>query len=392
MKKRLLMVLGAGAGIECGMPSVAELGASMRVWAEETARSLQCQDYYEAVWAALENHLQHGFASGCETANFEKALSDLAALTQWVRPPPEGGTLRALAARGALPPDLHFPNPDRYGPYITLKVFAARLMEALATHMRARSRDLNSASAELNLWRAGFAALRERFDIALYTLNYDTIARSAFPDAITGFNQEGRFDPRAVHDRDWSGLFHLHGSVHFTLAGNASSEIVWQDNLAGDFSDCDDRVADHRSDGHDFAPTSFIAGGFKLDQLLVEPFAAYQSALVRDCARADAVLIGGYGFADAHVNRALRNALRAGRPRPPVLVLDRASADLMSYRQDRWAINLKQALASHGDYELRDRLQTSRQRVAVWSGGYLGACAEMVPLAAWLDGAPQAGA
>lgn len=171
--------------------------------------------------------------------------------------------------------------------------------------------------------------------------------------------------------------------------GNASSEIVWQEDLAGDFCDCDDRVADPRSDGHDFAPTSFIAGGFKLDQLLVEPFSTYQSALVRDCARADVVLIGGYGFADAHVNRALRNALRARRTRAPVLVLDRPGDELMSYRQDRWALNLKQALFSHGDYAARGALQISPHQVAVWDGGYLAACAEMEALAAWLDSAGE---
>jgi hypothetical protein len=38
-----------------------------------------------------------------------------------------------------------------------------------------------------------------------------------------------------------------------------------------------------------------------------------QAALVRHVYEADAILIGGYGFADVHVNRALRNRLD-GRP------------------------------------------------------------------------------
>lgn len=385
MKKRLLMLAGAGASSDCGMPSVAVLDDLMRGWARLTAQDLGCQDYYAAIWAALERHLAHGFESNREAPNFEKALSDLAALCQWVRPPPEGGALRGLTA-AAPPPGLVFPNADLYGPYITLKVFATRLMSALATHVREKSRALDTSSPGLEAWRVFLGALRAKFEVVIYTLNYDTVASTCWPEALTGFDIDGHFDPRAVHERAWEGLFHLHGSVEFTLHGGASGEIRRQE-LGRTFLDCDDRVADYRTDGRDFAPTTLIAGGFKLDQVLADPFHTYHSAFVRDVTRAEVFIIAGYGFGDAHINRALKNRFAGRGARPPVLVIDRAGAQrgTLDFRQDRWAINLKQTLAAHAGYEQRHGCEVSSHGAAMWPGGFRAACGEMERLSRWLD-------
>jgi hypothetical protein len=60
------------------------------------------------------------------------------------------------------------------------------------------------------------------------------------------------------------------------------------------------------------------------------------ASLVRHVYAADAILIGGYGFGDVHINRALRNRLAMPGKRPPVMVLDRANAktDPMAFRED----------------------------------------------------------
>jgi hypothetical protein len=77
-----------------------------------------------------------------------------------------------------------------------------------------------------------------------------------------------------------------------------------------------------------------------------------QAVLVRHVYEADAILIGGYGFADVQVNHALRNRLD-GRPceeRPPTMVLDHARerTDPLNCRRDLWSFNLANTLSVDG--------------------------------------------
>lgn len=402
-KKRLLMILGAGSSLDSGMPSVATIDTLMAGWAGEFAERRSFTNFYGQVWGALERHLATGLQSAREYPNFERALGDLVSLMHWVRPSPEGGALRTLLGQEELPASLSFANLDRYGPYVEIKTMIAYLVACLAAEMRARCLALQPGTRAMVQWRTILEALRARFDVVIYNLNYDTVALSSWPGAFTGFDGEGRFDPAAVHRRAWEGIFHLHGSVHFSLADRLGERIVWRDDLAGRFIDSDDRSADYGSDGKDFLPSTLIAGGFKLDQLLTEPFHTYRAALTRDAALADAILIGGYGFADMHVNRTLRGALAHSQARPPVLVLDWAGAktDPLDFREDAWARGLMQALYAPGRYvgagsgaperpqslAEQGRCEASAtHRVAIWHGGFSAAAALIDRLGDWLHG------
>lgn len=407
-KKRLLVILGAGSSIECGMPSVGEIDGLMRTWANDLARAEGTPDYFALVWDALAEHLRQGMQSERSTPDFERALSELITLMHWVRPPPVGSALRDLVAKGEMPPDIAFPYPQKYGPSITLKMRASNLLARLACELRDRSAKITPADTRIERWGCVLAALRQHFDVAIYNLNYDNVALTCWPDAFTGFATNGKFDPASIHQRAWNGIMHLHGSVHFSLQDNLGEEIVWREDLKGKFIDSDEgRSADERSDGRDFPRTTFVAGGFKLDQLLVEPFHSYQSALVRDAYDADAILLGGYGFTDTHVNRALKNAIVSRREaRPPVLVLDwaedNARVDPIAFRHDRWAHVLMDVLYAPGsDYappghvapaspsELKQQQRcevSSLHRTALWYGGFLSAAAPAERLTQWLAG------
>ncbi|ENN83769.1 hypothetical protein RHSP_40850 (plasmid) [Rhizobium freirei PRF 81] len=395
------MILGAGSSVASGMPSVAEIDTLMASWAREFTRMHQSANFYDQIWRALERHLVAGFQSARQFPNFERALGDLIALMHWVRPSPEGGSLRTLLKQHRLPDSLSFGSVDRYGPYIEVKVTIAHLIRCLASEMRARCLTMPADLPALKRWHEMLQALRDRFDVVIYNLNYDTVALSGWPNAFTGFGSDGRFDPAAVHRRDWEGIFHLHGSVHFSLADRLSDHIVWRNDLNDAFLDSDDRVADYGSDGKDFLPATLIAGGFKLDQLLTEPFQTYRAALTCDVALADAIVIGGYGFGDTHVNRALRGALAHSRARPPVLVLDRAGprTDPMVFRQDAWARELTQALCASSPFvgagtsatempavlAQQGRCEVSTaHRVAIWYGGFGDAAQLINQLTHWL--------
>jgi hypothetical protein len=415
MKRKLLVILGAGSSLTRGMPSVATLGDLMRQWAHRWASSYEFPDYYELLERSIAAYYQSGPTGPRPSLNFEKVLGELLALSHWMIPAPWGDTLRQVAAGGQAPSDLTFPrvfpsgDDEPYGATQMLKDQLQHLLVELVRHMRSLCQGLNQTNHAASQYTALFAGLRGAFDVGIYNLNYDTAALSACSGASTGFDDNGVFNAHRVHGRaDWDFVYHLHGSVHHSLVGEFGNEIRWEKNLAGKFFDGHQGLAgDKRSEGRLFPKTTLIAGGFKLDQLIVEPFHSFHAALVRHVYAADAILIGGYGFADVHVNRALRNRLTLPRQRPPVLVLDRAGGrtDPMALRYDPWAFELCAALNASGSFFLepghmsppvlselaaKGGFEVSKpHRVAIWHGGFVEAAARLEGILPWLDGQPD---
>jgi hypothetical protein len=135
--------------------------------------------------------------------------------------------------------------------------------------------------------------------------------------------------------------------------------------------------------------------------LLVEPFQTFYASLVRHLYEADAILIGGYGFGDTHVNGALQNRLQSSGSRPPVVVLTwPPTVDPMDFRQDAWSHALTIALYAPTGYrapghpgappiipklvELGGFEVSAAHRVAIWHGGYAEAEARLDSIIRWL--------
>jgi hypothetical protein len=415
MKPKLLVVLGAGSSISLGMPSVSELDNHMAEWAQAWAQAHGFPDYYAEARKAIEVYYNPTPAETDLVPNFEKVLSDLLALGHWMTPSPWGDTLRQIACGKAAPPNLDFPNPlscgpAPYGPTVLLNDQLTELLLRLARHMRERSRSIDFTDAAARQYVTLFHGLRDAFDVGVYNLNYDAAALMALEGANTGFGEDGVFYARGVHARrEWGFVYHLHGSVHHTLAGPFSGEIRWQDDLNrhGFIDGHHGTPGDKRSDGRSFPLTTLVAGGFKLDQLLIEPFHSLQAGIVRHAYEADAILIGGYGFSDVHVNRALGNRIYAHGDRPAVMVLDMANrnTDPMPFRPDSWARNLCAALRATADFFVEPGHSSpavpmdlsrrggfevsSRHRVAIWHGGFNDAARRIDDISAWLSGQPD---
>jgi hypothetical protein len=395
------------------MPSVGALDALMREWANCWSASHGFPDYYAALEASINSYFRSGSSDPRPVNNFERVLGGMLGLSHWMTPAPWGDPLRQVACGGEPPPSLRFPNSTwsehaPYGPTVMLSDQLQQLLVQLARHMRGLCQDLDSADEAANQYTALFDGLRREFDLGIYNLNYDTAALSAVPSAYTGFSESGSFEPVEVHSRgEWGFVYHLHGSVHHCLAGEFGNEIQWNNDLKARFFDGHQGLAgDKRSEGRSFPKTTLIAGGFKLDQLLVEPFHSLYAALARHVYDADAILIGGYGFADAHMNRALRNrlAVTASNIRPPVMVLDRADAntDPMAFREDFWAHELCASLNASGscffepgysspplpsDLAASGAFEVSApHRVAIWHGGFGAATVRVDNIVPWLSG------
>ncbi len=144
--------------------------------------------------------------------------------------------------------------------------------------------------------------------------------------------------------------------------------------------------------------TTLIAGGFKLDQLLFDPFQTFYSTLVRHVHEADAILLAGYGFGDLHVNRAEafeRSDYELSYP--PAVVLTKSCPDTMRMgrRQshDFWAFQLTHALGinfnnkqnnggtvarliENQEFEIPGFVKRENlvcNRVGIWHGGFIEA-------------------
>ncbi|NQE61394.1 SIR2 family protein [Caulobacter sp. RHG1] len=406
-KPKLLVVLGAGSSLGLGLPKVETLSARMRDWAAEWSRRYGQLNYYQAVEAAAQAYAADGQACPRPAVTFETVLGDMAHLSHWVTPAPLGASLRQLVGADTPP----FPRPAHYGQAHLVQDQLQFLLAALADHIRQGSRRIDPAGPAMAEYRRLIDGLRARFELGVFNLNYDTGALTAWPDADTGFVGADFAAARLHAKRRWNFLYHLHGSVHHDLADHASTRLTWRTDLHGAFNDSLQSVlGDERSEGRTFPRSTLIAGGLKLDQLLPEPFHSMHAALVRHTYRADAILIGGYGFADVHVNRALRNRLRDLAPssRPPIMVLDWASPQTpaMPERRDAWSRNLDRALAAPaglftdpsgqgwahsarlagpGGFEV-----SASARTAIWRGGFLEAAAHVEAIADWLSGADGA--
>ncbi len=399
-KPKLLVILGAGSSIPCGMPSVSNINERMKGWSREWRPTTEFSgdvggDVFNVLWEIVEEYYRSNhYGIG---ANYERVLGEMTALASWLTRCPFGNALRAVVQDGSPVSAFAFP-PERteQNSYRNLIIGQQGfVLGKLAEYMRECSRLLDTKSSPFADYRNIFLRLREQFDLGIYNLNYDNVARSAWPEAFNGFNR-GVFEPRYVSLRkEWEFIYHLHGSVHHSISSPQKHSLVWQDDLTSVFLDYQPLAPDMAQDFRPIPLTTLLAGGFKLDQILADPYQTFYAALVRHVHEADAILIAGYGFGDLHVNRVIRN--RFERPAndealPPVVVLEKSNptklqtASLQGY--DFWAYQLT--------HTLNTKFQTTKEhlnrqltvapfiqqhefenslpdRVAIWHGGFIEA-------------------
>lgn len=415
-KRKLLIVLGAGSSIPCGMPTLTQLDEKMKTWSGEwrdepalphgTERGI-----FNDLWEIVDEYYRQNNRPRLGLrANFEKILGEMTALASWVTPSPFGNALVA-AVREGTPSDKFTWAHGHSEPYFYRQLIIAQasfLMTKLAEYVRQRSAALDVNSSAYAAYKQFFSRLRDEFEVGIYTLNYDDIAWRSWPDAFTGFSG-GKFDARQVSSRpDWAFIYHLHGSVHYSFRDSPSDRSVeWKDDLNDTFKTCELAFPSMAAEFKPIVPSTLIAGGFKLDQLLADPAQTFHATLVRHAHEADCILIIGYGFGDVHVNRAMQNRLDLSpydpRGRPPALVIDKSdpSVSTTSLRQghEYWAWELTHTLNTRfhlgsppsntrptvGSLIQNNELeQDMTGRNAIWHGGFLKAidCFDQIVL--WL--------
>jgi hypothetical protein len=405
-KKRLLIVAGAGASVEFGMPSVAEMNRAFDRWsvdnfslASGSARTLymyihdEIADYWRA---KVPKHLY-------KAPNFEDVLYAIYSLATMFPAGIFTSALGALVQATPLPSILHFKR-EKVVTRDVLHHLAAHLIDELVKDFRYRCVDRANIAAAKTL-HDFVASLRNDFEISVATMNYDDLLYRTLPGIETGFDTRngGVFrQERLLGRKEWPCIVHLHGSVHFNMV--PISEIVWQDDLTNHFQGSFGRGSTTTTEGTEFPTSGIIAGYGKPLQLQRFPFRTYYSEFDRLVFNCDALLFLGYGFGDNHINSAFYK-FRDQRDRPVVFVdyADNATLTACSGSEASRTAQIAATIFRSPAHEIKwlgwnhpdsikelkdafdfDRCTVPGRRSSIWYNGMSAACDNPGKLAAEL--------
>jgi len=398
MKKKLLITVGAGASIDFDLPSVKDVDAlfdrsagKSHPLAADPASNLyrHCRDAIDAYYRAVPKPALR------KQANFEEVLYQLNLLTPYLSDADRRHGSNALLEAKALPEVTHLGKRKAVDGAALSNLTGALVSELVDHFIDACAAASAKKAAEIAELGQFLAALKDEFEIGIVTLNYDNLFTQALQGLHTGFDGKGKFDPMSVMARtDWNFIYHLHGSIHLAMTGDAHNlhGITWTDAPSkGHAVHALGRNNQASTEGTGY-PTSVVVAGYgKPQQILRQPFRTYFAQVNRLVHEADSLLFLGYGFGDLHLN-AVFSEVRS-RPRR-IVVVDWADQyqDPLPFRQDAWSDNMASTLpfdpnrmsapghtaaASLGELRAAHDLEVSNDPqypFAVWYEGMLAAC------------------
>ena len=350
-KKRLIVLMGAGASIPLKMPSVAGVDAFLSGLTEHATinGSNPAFDYFKD---RLEKYYKRSpYPDIRKSANFEEVLytiqflATLASDTNFqipLNPNLDIKNIREVFYKGST-----YKKPAYGG---LLLNYVADLHSELLTHFRVQI-GISSCNhkAVWNNCKQFWNAIKSEFDVGVLNLNYDNTAIETTGSKFTGFSK-GEFDSASISaDESWDFTYHLHGSVHFNLVPRSTNlhTIVWKDDLTGVFHPVSS-VGGSGMTTTEHLFSTIITGQEKLIQIQREPFISYYEDVGRRINGADAILIVGYGFNDPHINNFFKR-FSAKISSVPCLVMDYADpkspTNPLTFRHDAWSYNLFQTLS-----------------------------------------------
>jgi hypothetical protein len=401
--KKLLIVAGAGASVEFGMPSVGEIDYLFNDWALEILplKDDNTKSLYTWVKEQVENYASQNKRNRMGAImNFESILFTIQNLSGLHRDEDWqsfNNRIMPFVDLKDVPEVMRF-GQERIANGDDFAQLQSYLIDKLLVHIREKCSTLrNDKSVELDLLSDFFNELKKKYEIGIINLNYDNVILSALPDIETGYDRRtGTFSRDRLNSTNWNFCFHMHGSVHFDMKGSETElhKIQWNDDLKSVFSsNSSGRSGIDTTEGVHHIQSSIITGLDKANQILREPFGPYFMRIDHLVHEADAILFLGYGFADMHLNKMFPFMRTDGKLRK-VAVIDWANDDEdgLSFRHDDWTFGLFNTVPFNGS-EMNDGLSREPNAaihfkqnlilekssnadypLAVWYNGLLEAC------------------
>ena len=373
-KQRALVILGAGASIEYGVPATIPFTDIIEaaVLSDRWVQSQQGDIAYKTIKRRLKRYLHNP-----GVVHFEQIYHCAHELIYLQRPDPSA----VDEYRPILVPFLRDTSKTTGN---ALRALVGKMTEVIYCEVAARCA---TPAHSINPFRAFLMDLESKSIPRLYTTNYDDFALQAAPALYTGYDRKGAnettFDVDGFWDR-WNDpcLFHLHGSVHMSYSRGAArgpfADLVWFDDAkeackSASFSGSGLR----RMDGSQVLRAPIVTGLDKLSRLQQRPLPYFYAALTRDVMEADVIYVVGAGLGDLHLNTLLAEARE--RPRPaPLLFVDWWNGGFDRHAQpDRKALEMFHALRIHiggpsvaAPAKVGDWLVAADGTAAIWSGGF----------------------
>ena len=393
--KKLLVVMGAGASIEFGMPSVAKIDKLMDNWAQNYFRIIDSDTYDDNLYRWVKKTFP---LPKEDEGNFEKTLfviQNLASLSaskdSWL---PKVFTVNK---------EIEFPKVKLIDGYETIadpSVFAmlqSRLNQELATFMRDRSIELvDTKKKEVKITSEFFKHLKTEYDLGFINLNYDSVLENVLPNLNTGFDTEtGKFDMESLYSKDWNFCYHLHGSVYFDM--RSDEEIFWSKSLNDEFPYGPTQRRGFVTNEGAYHPMSTIITGLdKINQVYRQPFRQYFFQLDQKIFESDAILFIGYGFNDSYINKIVRSHAKDDGKIRNVVVIDYQNENMPTISEgNKWGFNVTAAVYSphyqmgNGSLDINYRpdkigeyfntktfefSDSKKNPLYVWYSGFMDAC------------------
>ena len=357
MKKKILLITGAGASIGFGMPSVREIDSLFEKW---LSGILEIDGSNMTLYKYLQDRINDYYMS-CgnvgmkEQTNFEEVLYTSMQLSS-ISTKYKKNPLNAFVSLNTFPKiEMFSKNKNIEGHDFSFMV--QYVVDKLLDDFRGRCLKVQqNYKNEYESLKGLFDKLSNEFQIGVVTLNYDNVILQTIPELKTGFSPTGDFLPNEIiRSNDWHFCYHLHGSVHFDMQGDEIDmhQIKWNNDLSSTFKqNSSGRSSQRTNESIDAITSSIIAGYNKTNQILRYPFSLYYSDMIRKINEADGFIFMGYGFNDYHLNHAFRESLIRNRKRP-VVVIDYAddNTDCFQFRNDNWTYNLCETIPVDG-YEV----------------------------------------
>lgn len=403
MKKKLLIIVGAGASLDFGLPSVKKIDELFENWAKEIVPLKNDKDKSLYTWVkeSLLSYSNQNPRNRIENiVNFESLLftiQNIATIIDDDHWKHFNNRLKPFIDLKTVP-DINRFGKDKVTDGGDFHFLHSYLIDNLLEYFRTICKSIDTDKGiEINKLKVFFTNFKTDFEIGFVNLNYDNVILSALPDLETGFDKAtGEFDRNRIYTNTWNFCYHMHGSVHFDLKGNKTEmhKVYWNNDLNSTFSqNSSGRSSNYTSEGLSHLNSAIIAGLDKSNQLLKEPFGPYFMQLDRLIHESDAILFVGYGFNDTHLNR-IFPFIRNDNKKRKVVILDWASDDEdgLNFRDDGWSFGVFSTVPFNG-FEMGDgksrlphpavhfknnkNLEKSSNPdypIAIWYNGLLEAC------------------